>query len=444
MKFSQIRRITQATVLSLAIGLGMSACSEDYTIDYLYVTAARALPSTTDGAVSAYKVDNQSGALTQIVDSPYDSGGIYPVAIALSPNNQALYVVNNHSSNIVPFLIGTDGKIYPQPSYNLGPSATAGTLPVSAVVDPTNSFLIVAFTYQHGKTNLSPGPGGITVFPIASGSNALCPVSGTQATNSLCAPIQVGGSPYTAVPLNPVAVGVTPNPSNCPVSGGSVSSSCPSNGGNYVPYIYVVEQTVATSSAPTSTAGTILTYQLSLANGSLTFVSSAAAGVAPLGIAEDPTARFVYLTDEAANQIIGYVVQNNGSLNLMVNAPFATALFPEGIAADPRGRFLYVTNYNTSTVSGYALDQATGTPSGVLTNGSSTTGTGPTCVTIEPSQGIYLYTSNFVDNSVSGLQLDSHTGALSNIQNTPFNASGEPTCAVAVASGAHAFQALPQ
>jgi DNA-binding beta-propeller fold protein YncE len=241
-----------------------------------------------------------------------------------------------------------------------------------------------------------------------------------------------------------VAVGVTPNPSNCPVSGGTVSSSCPGNGGDYVPYIYVVEQTVATPSAPTSTAGTVLTYKLSLTNGSLTFVSSAAAGVAPHGIAEDPTARFVYLTDQTANQIIGYVVQNNGSLSLMVNAPFATGLFPQGIAADPRGKFLYVTNYNTSSVTGYAIDQATGTPAGVPTNGSSTTGTGPTCVTIEPSQGIYLYTSNFVDNSVSGLQLDPHTGALSNIQNTPFNASGQPTCAVAVASGSHAFEALPQ
>ncbi len=81
MKFSQIRRITQATVLSLAIGLGMSACSEDYTIDYLYVTTA-ALPSIRRRNISAYKVDNQSGALTQIVDSPYDSGGRDPVAIA--------------------------------------------------------------------------------------------------------------------------------------------------------------------------------------------------------------------------------------------------------------------------------------------------------------------------------------------------------------------------
>jgi 6-phosphogluconolactonase (cycloisomerase 2 family) len=446
MKFSQIRRITQATVLSLAIGLGMTACSSDYTIDFLYVTTSRALPGGgSDGGISAYKVDNQSGALTQIVDSPYDSGGVSPGDIVLSPNNQALYVLNNQSSNIEEFLIGTDGKIYPEFTYTMNVSTT-GSFPVSAVVDPTGSFLVVAFTYQHAFTTLSPGPGGVMVFPIAGGSS-LCPSTGStgsQPTNSLCAPILVAGVPYTAVAFNPVAVGVTPNPSNCPVTGGSVSSSCPLNGGNYVPYIYVVEQTVITGTAPTSTAGTILTYKLSLTNGSLTFVASAAAGVGPFGIAEDPLAHFVYLTDENANQIIGYIVQPNGSLTAMVNGPFSAGLFPEGIVADPRDKFIYVTNYNNSTVNGYAIDSATGTPSGVASNGVTAVGTGPKCITIEPSRGMYLYTANFVDNSVSGLQLDPHSGALTNIQDTPFNAAGNPTCATAVTAGAHAFEALPQ
>jgi hypothetical protein len=40
------------------------------------------------------------------------------------------------------------------------------------------------------------------------------------------------------------------------------------------------------------------------------------------------------------------------------------------------------------------------------------------------------------------MQLDAHSGALVNIQNTPFNAASHPTCAAAVASGAHAFEAL--
>jgi 6-phosphogluconolactonase len=448
MKFSQIRRITQATALSLAIGLGMTACSENYTIDFLYVTSSRAISSSSpDGNISAYKVDNQSGALTQIVDSPYDSGGIDPVDVVLSPNNQALYVLNNQTSSVVEFLIGTDGKIYPQNTYNLGSPTTAGTFPTSAVIDSSNSFLIVSFTYQHGFTASSPGPGGITVFPIA-GNNPLCPSTGTsgaQPNNSLCAPVANGALPYFPVGLNPVAVGVAPNPNNCPSSGGTVTTLCPINGGNYIPYVYVVEQTPG--------AGTVLSYSLSLTTGQLTSIDSSPAGTqagtVPHAIAEDPTGRFVYITDQASNQLIGYQVQTlaqppnlAGSLVPMVNGPFNTSLFPQGITIDPRGKYLYVTNYNSTTITGYAIDTATGTPSGVFSNGTSSTGTGPTCVTVEPSRGIYLYTSNFVDNTISGLQLDPHTGALVNVQNTPFNTAGNPTCAVTVAAGAHAYQAV--
>ncbi|MEO6911970.1 MAG: 3-carboxymuconate cyclase, partial [Edaphobacter sp.] len=61
----------------------------------------------------------------------------------------------------------------------------------------------------------------------------------------------------------------------------------------------------------------------------------------------------------------------------------------------------------------------------------------PTCVAIEPALGKYLYTSNNLDGTVSGEKLDPHNGTLISIQNTPFPASGLPTCAVAVANGSY-------
>jgi len=413
MKFSQIGRITWATALSLAVGLGMTACSSDYTLDYLYVTTSKAITNG-DGGISAYKVDNQSGALTQMVDSPYDSGGRNPVAIALAPNSQAVYVINNEGgSDIVEFLIGTDGKLYPKNSYTLGPLGAAPTLATGAVIDGTNKYLIVSFTYQPGYTALNPGAGGVAVFAINS-------------DNSLNAtPIANGSLYYFPTGNAPVSIGVSP----CTTA----PAACPSS---YVPYIYVVEQD---SSAPL-----VREFSLSLSTGKLTQIGTVSAGVTPHAIAEDPTARFVYVTDSTSNQLIGYTVSpTTGLLSPMALGPFSTSLYPEGLTVDPRGKYLYVTNYNASTVTGYALDQATGQPSGVASNGASSTGTGPSCVTIEPSQGVYLYTSNFIDNSVSGMQLDPHTGALSNIQNTPFNSGGNPTCAVAVqASSSHAYQAL--
>jgi len=408
MKFSQISRITKATVLSLAIVLGMSACSEDYTIDFLYVIGSRANP----GTISAYKVDNQSGSLTQIVDSPFGSGGTNPVALVVSPNEKVLFVLNQQTSSVVVFGIGTDGKIYAQNTYT---AAAGATLPVAAAITQDGAFLAVAYTVQ--PSTGSPTNGAIVVFPVTYQYGADGGVSGATLGN----PVSMGANAYFPVGVSPVSLGFTPcNAIPCTSS--------------YIPYLYVVEQTPS--------QGAVLTLTLNPSTGVLTSVASTAAGVLPAQLAEDPTGRFVYITDENANQLIGYTVQANGSLLPMSNGPFGASLKPEGIVADPRGKYLYVTNYNSSTVSGYALDPATGTPSGVFSNGTTTTGTGPNCITIEPSQGIYLYTSNFVDNSISGMQMDPHTGALVNVQNTPFGAAGSPTCTVAVAADQHAYQAV--
>jgi len=409
MKFSQISRITKATVLSLAIVLGMSACSEDYTIDFLYVIGERANP----GTISAYKVDNQSGSLTQIVDSPFSSGGGNPVGVVVAPNEKVLFVINQQTSSVVPFGIGTDGKIYAQSTYTL---AAGATLPTAAAITPDGAYLVVAYTYQPGYPVAGTGPGAIVVFPVTYlyGSNG--GITGATLGN----PVSMGAASYFPVGVSPVSVGISPDPT----PGVALTTD----------YLYVVEQTAA--------QGVVLTLALNPKTGVLTSVASTAAGVTPTQVAEDPTGRFVYITDQTANQLIGYLVQSNGSLSPMLNGPFSTSLKPEGIVADPRGKYLYVTNYNSSTITGYALDQATGTPSGVFSNGTTTSGTGPNCITIEPSQGIYLYTSNFVDNSVSGVQMDPHTGALVNVQNTPFGAAGSPTCVVAVAANQHAYQAV--
>jgi DNA-binding beta-propeller fold protein YncE len=489
MKLRQIGRITLAAAMTAAIVLGASACSEDYTIDYLYVTGTKGVStSSPDGYINAYKVDNQSGSLTQMVDSPYSSGGINPVDVILSPNGQALYVLNETSSTIEVFLIGTDGKIYPQATYNLGPAGKAGSYPIAGVVDPTNTYLFVLFNYQSQYSTNNTGPGGIAIFPI-SGSSA-CPATSTNPAQWLCTPLTyaTNATPYYPVGNKPTAIGVSPlaqiwRPSTIYTAGTTVwdgtnvelaTSSGTSGSGkpgwaasaggtttdgsvtwkNESPiysYIYAVDQETS--------GGQILGFLFTTASGSpsltalpgttvistpLTTTSATgyAAGVTPYAIAEDPTGRFVYVTDQASNQVVGYVVQSTGALQAMVSSPFSTGQFPQGITVDPRGEYVYVTNYNSGTVNGYAINLATGSLSGVFSNGVSAVGTGPKSVTIEPSFGIYLYTANYIDNTATGLQLDPHTGALENIQNTPFNATGNPTSVVAASSGSHAFQAV--
>jgi DNA-binding beta-propeller fold protein YncE len=107
------------------------------------------------------------------------------------------------------------------------------------------------------------------------------------------------------------------------------------------------------------------------------------------------------------------------------------------VTVDPRGKYLYVANYNDNTVGAYAIDIATGAPVSSVGSATTTVGTTPTCIAIEPALGKYLYVSNYLDGTISGEALDSHNGGLTAVQNTPFPTSGLPTCAVAVANGSY-------
>ena len=133
MKGNNMGRGLKALAVSLAVGLGMTACSRDYTVGYLYVTNAKATP----GLITAYAIDYESGALTQLADSPIPAGGNNPVTLVASPNSKYLYVLNHDTSTVVEYSIGTDGKIYPANTYSVVQGNNViGTFPTAAAIDP--------------------------------------------------------------------------------------------------------------------------------------------------------------------------------------------------------------------------------------------------------------------------------------------------------------------
>ena len=399
MNLSKTSSRVMASVASMGMVLGMTACVRDYTVAYVYATSSL---KSAPGVVNEYAVDYYSGAVVQVTGSPVAAGND-PVNIVASPNGLFLYVLNHGDSTVQEYSVGDQGALTSKNTYPI-----TGTFPTAAAIDQGGKFLYVTFTYQAGFSATTPGPGGVTIFPI-------------NADNSL-------GTPST------VKVG------NNPV--GIVAS-------NFNSYVYVLDQEVSpnaavlgfaestSSGALTPLPGTVITTVAGK-----TVATGYGAGTTPSGIAEDPTARFVYVTDQATNQLYGKVVQGDGSLLSMVNGPFSTGLFPVSVMIDPRGKYLYTVNYNANTVGAYALDPATGTPSGTAGSTSTPVKTGPTCATIEPALGIYLFVTNSSDGSISGEQLDPHNGGLKDIQGSPFPASGTPTCAVAIANGAHTTQVV--
>jgi 6-phosphogluconolactonase (cycloisomerase 2 family) len=378
----------------MAVGLGMTACSRDYVVGYLYATNAKANP----GVITAYAIDYESGALTTLSDSGLSSGGNYPITLVASPNSMFLYVINQATSNVVEFAINSDGTLTNKNTYNVL-AGNANASPTAAAIDPAGKFLYVTFQHLSGTT----GPGGLASFPI-------------NADGSLGTALAV-----TALGNNPAGVAI-------PATGG---------------FVYVIDQE---SPLTASAHGVLLAFSQNTSTGALTaipgtYFNGVAAGTTPSAIAEDPSGHFIYVTDEATNQLYGYTVNATptpGTPLAMLNSPFTTSLYPIAVTVDPRGTFVYVVNFASSTVSAYTINKATGALSGA--SGGISVATGPTCVTIDPALGIYLYTTNQTDNSISAERLDPHSGALSNVQGTQFTSAAFPTCLVAVANGAHATQ----
>jgi 6-phosphogluconolactonase len=390
MNFNKISRIAKVSIGSVAMVFGLASCSLDYVVGYVYMTTNKT------NVINQYSIDFQSGALAAI-GTPVAAGND-PVRLVASPSGLFVYVVNQGDSTVQEFAVQSNGALVSKNTY------PTGNKPTAIAIDPQGKFLYVTFTYQSGAA----GPGGVSIFPV-------------NADNSL------GTALTQPVGNNPVGVVVS----------------------YFNHFVYVVDQ-------ETQPNAMILGFAQNTSTGALTPVSGTTistvagktvatgypAGVIPSAIAEELTARFVYVTDQAANQLIGYTVQSNGSLVPMINGPFQTGLFPVAVTVDPTGKLLYVVNFNGDTVQGYAIDTVTGTPSAAVGAFATALGTGPTCVAIDPSLGTFLYASNSLDNTVSGERLNPNTGGLSVVQNSPFPGAGQPTCLTVVPNGAHASQII--
>jgi 6-phosphogluconolactonase (cycloisomerase 2 family) len=397
MAWNRFSRLAKVSVVSVAMVLGLASCTLDYTVGYVYMTTNKSNP----GLIDQYAIDFDSGALS-VVGTPVAAGND-PVTLVAAPNGQFVYVINQGDSTVQEFAVEGDGSLASKNVYK-----TTGTHPTAVAIDPQGAFLYVTFTYQTGYSATTPGPGGVSIFPV-------------NADNSL-------GTPLTQnVGNNPVGVTVS----------------------YFNHFVYVLDQeaspkaTILGFSQNTSTGALTPVPGTTIATvGGKTVATGFAAGVVPNAIAEEPTSRYVYVTDQAANQLIGYTVLASGGLLPMVNGPFATGLFPADLTIDPTGKLIYVVNFNGNTVQGYMIDGATGTPSGAAGAFATGTGTGPTCVAIDPALGDFLYTSNSLDNTVTGERLNPNTGGLQGVQNSPFNGSGQPSCLTVVPNGPHAAQAV--
>jgi DNA-binding beta-propeller fold protein YncE len=420
MKFNKSGQLLLVSVASLLLATFVTAC-ETLTVDFVFVTSSKAAGPNNYGEIDVFEVNSESGFMRQIPTSPFPSGGRNPVAEAVSSDNYNLYVVNQDDNTIVQFVIGSDGKVYPQNTVN-----TPGIYPVAVTVHGTRLFVLDTYAPLPVCSTAAPCSGSVGVFPITVGTSS-------PPSDTLGAPVANGTLSYW-----PLALPGKPNDVIEPTGIDVLGSGS---------YLYVATYD--------STAGAIYIFGFSVGSGgSLTPLNGGAPlgggafatgtctaaflnapfvqGTCPAAIASDPTSSYVYVTDQVHGQVHGYAVASGtGLLTQLSGSPFPAGNQPSAIAIDPSYPYLYVTNTLDSSVSAYSMS------SGALTRiGTYATGLQPVAIGIDPSTNHFLYTVNYlgsgVNGTVSGFELSTTAGTLLLSQNSPYLSQALPTAVTAI------------
>jgi 6-phosphogluconolactonase len=438
MKFRKFGRISLALAVSLGTGLGVTSCSTDHTVGYLYVTGQQY------NQVSAFKIDNNLGNLTATENSPYSSGGANPVKTLVANAGKFLYVLNagcggtgqaacssatssgNTGPNISLFTIGGKGSLSYQTAYT-----SQGNYPVSIQTDSSGSHLFVLDSQDPNPATdcvayVSGNPaticGDITSFNIDPNTGRLSLITNEQFKNPKTG-VNLTYFPVGSGPINFVVV-----PSNSyiyTIEKGSGSSSDPSQG----VFVYANSggQLTLTQNTPIPTTAL-----------DLSFIYASTKYIYLIDATQDTT-----VNPAGTGQILPYTIGTNGALQSLVGGAVqnpGTVANPGPMIVDHQGKFLYLANQGpnltatspASSVSAFFIDPTTGrltTLSGGASGTSVVFGSGaePQCIIEDPSNQ-YLYTANYDDSSITGAVINSTTGTLTTLRkSTSFTGPGNPT-----------------
>ncbi len=393
MKLNRSSQLLLASAASLLVAGLVTACST-LTADFVYVTSAVAAGPNQYGEVDVFEVNSDSGRMRQIPASPFPSGGRNPVSAVAATDNASLFVVNEDDNSIVQFIIGNDGKLYPNSTVN-----TPGVFPISATV--AGKLLYVVDTYQPLPTCsiAAPCSGSVSVLPVNPDDTLGSPVGNTG----------IGANYWPLLlPSNPTHV-ITPTGINVAASGA---------------YVYVS----AYDSSVTPANGYIFAFAAN-SDGTLSPLNNGVpfpAGTQPSAVASASNGSYLYVPDLAQGNVLGFQA-TAGILTPLSGSPYPSGNGPSAIVVDATGKFAYVTNSLDANITAYSIG------SGPLTRlGAYTTGTQPVAIGIDPSRNQYLYTANFLDNTVSGFQLNPNDGSLLISQFSPYRSNAQPTAVAAI------------
>jgi len=228
--------------------------------------------------------------------------GIGPIAMAISPTDPFLYVLNQGAATISAFTIdpgtGDLGLIS-------GPAVPTPVAPQSIAISPKGNFVFVA----------SPSTGNVAVFAVSTAAGSKGSLSAVGA------------------PLN-MGAGATPNFVTVDAGGR---------------FLYVAD----------TAHNTVLGFAIQ-SGGTLAAIAGSpfAAGTQPKAIASDAQGAFLFVANSGSNNVSAYVIDSaTGALGQASGSPFPTGGTGPGFVA-AIGGYVYVGDQGTNDVAAFLVGPA--------------------------------------------------------------------------------------
>jgi 6-phosphogluconolactonase (cycloisomerase 2 family) len=425
MKFTKFGKALLMSALFAGVVFSVTSCVESYTVGYLYVTGTVTSQSGSNGIISGFDVDHNTGKLNTIDGLPISSGGSNPGRAVLITGSKFLYVLNRgvnaqggsvcttanpcQNSNIEEFAVGGNGILTPQETFY-----TQGINPFRILGDSSGNYLYVldhdapssaacALALGHAATSC----GDITAYSINQTTGRLTLVVNAQVTSANGSALT-----YFPVPANPIDFVFASNYF-------FVLSGTPTTGDSVFPYSYGPNTGQLTVSQNTSQALNVAQATAIVAGASYIYVLDNE----PITIAPGGTGSFTAGT--YPGQILPFSIGTGGALQAQTGGAVpddASLSNPTYLLVESKGKFLYVVNTgnNTNTtnpqsgIAGYVIDPSThqlsfiaGEPFG--------TGAGPQCMIEDPSDQ-FVYEADANDSNVYGRVVDPNSGVLNNLR----------------------------
>ena len=290
-------------------GTGASVGSQDalrVTADGRYLLAVAA----GSHEISVLNID-ADGALSPVAGSPFSSGGLVPVSIALHEN--LVYVANKGNgtdgANYTGFTLDDDGRLH---------ALDDSTAPLSATANPGAVFFNATGTRLAG-TRVGPDDGPSFIDSFAVGRDG----------RLTAAP----GSPFPAQATGPF--------------GGAFRPTDPAQ-------LYVVNAHAGPNH------GSVSAYEVE-SDGTLRSIGASPypnRQTAPCWMDITPDGRYLFTINTPVSSVSRYEILADGSLALLGSTTFndPTGLRPIDARLDPEGEHLYVVGADAGAVSIFAVD----------------------------------------------------------------------------------------